>query len=59
MQGAAAGERGVPGTAERMLADAELAMLANVPAGRPVWAEITDRPDLNRLPRFTLARKVA
>ena len=59
VQGAAAGERGVPGVAERMLADEELALLANVPAGRHVWTDVTDRPDLNRLPRFTLARKVA
>ena len=59
VQGTAAGERGVPGVAERMLADADLALLANVPAGRHVWTDITDRPDLNRLPRFTLARKVA
>lgn len=59
VQGAVAGDRGVPGVAERMLADAELSLLADVPAGRPVWTDVIDRPDLNRLPRFTLARKVS
>lgn len=59
VQGAAAGDRGVPGTAARMLADADLSLAAGIPAGHPVWTSIDDRPDLNRLPRFTLARKAS
>lgn len=59
VQGTAAGDLGVPGTARRMLADDQLSLAAGIPAGRPVWSSIDDRPDLNRLPRFTLARKAA
>lgn len=58
VQGAAAGDSGVPGAAKRMLADAELGKLADVAPGTRIWTDIDDRPDLNRLPRFTLARKV-
>lgn len=58
VQGTAAGDSGVPGAARRMLADAELGGLAGLEPGHPIWTQIDDRPDLNRLPRFTLARKV-
>lgn len=58
VQGTAAGDAGVPGTAARMLADADLSLASGIPAGHPIWTSIDDRPDLNRLPRFTLARKV-
>ena len=59
IQGTAAGDHGVPGVATRMLADAELAQASGIPAGTKVWASVDDRPDLNRLPRFTLARRVS
>ena len=57
MQGADAGPLGVPGVVTAMRADDELAMLANIPRGRPVWTQVADRLDLNRRPRFTLARR--
>lgn len=59
VQGVAAGGAGVPGAAGALLADADLAARAKVPEGRPVFTSIADRIDLNGLPRFTLARKVA
>lgn len=58
VQGKAAGDHGVPGVAARMLADAELALASGIPAGTKVWTAVDDRPDLNRLPRFTLARRI-
>ena len=57
VQGADAGPQGVPGVVTAMRADDELAMLANIPRGRPVWTQVADRLDLNRRPRFTLARR--
>jgi release factor glutamine methyltransferase len=58
VQGLAAGLAGVPGVVRAMQADVELAMMIDVPAGRPVFTSVADRIDLNGLPRFTLARRV-
>jgi release factor glutamine methyltransferase len=58
VQGIAAGSSGVPGLVKAMHADAELATMIDVPAGRHVFTSVTDRIDLNGLPRFTLARRV-
>ncbi len=59
VQGDAAGRAGVPGVVTAMTADADLAMLANIPSGRAVWTKVADRLDLNRRPRFTVARRVS
>lgn len=59
IQGMAAGAAGVPGLVKALIADNELATMANIPAGRPVFTSVADRIDLNGLPRFTLARRVA
>ncbi len=58
IQGAAAGQSGVPGLVSGMIADEELSLLADVPRGRPLFTSVVDRIDLNGLPRFTLARRV-
>lgn len=58
IQGIAAGPSGVPGVTSSMRADADFSMIANIPAGRPVFTSVADRIDLNGLPRFTLARRV-
>ena len=52
------GETGVPWVLKSFVADAHLATMADVPAGRAVFEAISDRTDLNGLPRFTVARKV-
>jgi len=57
VQGESAGLHGVPGVARAMVADPELAALCATPAGHPLWTDVVDRIDLNRLPRFTLARR--
>jgi len=57
VQGIAAGMRGVPGVARAMAVDYEVAALTSLALGSPVWSEVTDRIDLNGLPRFTLARR--
>jgi len=57
VQGPDAGNAGVPGVVSAMHADDDLSMLANIPRGRPVWRDVVDRIDLNRRPRFTLARR--
>ena len=59
VQGNEAGTRGVPGVLTGWRTDLELATMANIPAGRPVFEKVVDRIDLNGLPRFTLARRVA
>ena len=59
VQGAAAGERGVPGVAAAVRADAELAARTGLEEGAPVFVDIVDRIDLNGLPRFTLARRAS
>jgi len=59
IQGLAAGAAGVPGLVKALVADNELATMANIPSGRPVFTSVADRIDLNGLPRFTLARRVA
>lgn len=59
VQGLAAGVAGVPGLATAMRADVELSTMTGIPAGRPVFTDVADRIDLNGLPRFTLARRVA
>lgn len=59
MQGLAAGIEGVPGLVSAMRADVELSTMTGIPAGRPVFTDVADRIDLNGLPRFTLARRVA
>lgn len=59
VQGLAAGARGVPGLASAMTVDPMLStMIPQVP-GASVWREVTDRIDLNGLPRFTLARRAS
>lgn len=58
VQGVAAGASGVPGVVGSWRTDVELASMANIPAGQAVFEQVTDRIDLNGLPRFTLARKV-
>ena len=56
-QGVDAGERGIPGLASGMVADADLAMMVNLPTGSALWNRVTDRIDFNGRPRFTLARR--
>lgn len=58
VQGVDAGPAGVPGVISALVADDQLSMLANTPIGRPLFTGVTDRIDLNGLPRFTLARRV-
>ena len=57
VQGPKAGMAGVPGVAAAMTADAGLAAQLGVPAGERLFTDVTDRIDLNGLPRFTLARR--
>lgn len=59
VQGTEAGQHGVPGVLAAMRADDDLSVLANIPLGRPVWTDVVDRLDLNRRPRFTLARRTS
>ena len=59
VQGAAAGAHGVPGVASAMLVDHGLATQLPLRPGERVWRDVTDRIDLNGLPRFTLARRSA
>lgn len=59
VQGEAGGAHGVPGVARAMVADHDIAAASSTRAGAPVWTEVVDRIDLNRLPRFTLARRTA
>jgi release factor glutamine methyltransferase len=59
VQGIAAGAAGVPGVMTATLASDELSLAANIPIGTAVWAEVHDRPDLNGLPRFTMAKRTA
>jgi release factor glutamine methyltransferase len=58
VQGLAAGARGVPGVVSAMTVDPLLSGLVNLPVGAKVFRSVTDRIDLNGLPRFTLARRV-
>ena len=58
VQGMAAGARGVPGVVSAMTVDPLLSGLVNLPLGAIVFRSVTDRIDLNGLPRFTLARRV-
>jgi len=57
VQGADAGLRGVPGVAKAMTADYEVAAITGLALGSPVWTDVSDRIDLNGLPRFTIARR--
>ena len=57
VQGAAAGESGVPGVATAMVADDALARAAGGDVGVALFTDVVDRIDLNGLPRFTLARR--
>jgi release factor glutamine methyltransferase len=57
VQGVDAGAAGVPGVISGAIADEYLATLANTPVGRALFTGVTDRIDLNGLPRFTLARR--
>lgn len=57
VQGADAGERGVPGLLLGMVADDATATHVDLPRGTQMWVDVNDRPDLNGLPRFTMARK--
>jgi len=57
VQGADAGERGVPGLLKGQEIDEELAGITGLRAGDAAWTSIQDRIDLNGLPRFTMARK--
>ena len=59
MQGNEAGLRGVPGVTRAMVADYEVASMANVPSGQRRWTSINDRIDLTGRPRFMLARRIA
>lgn len=59
VQGPAAGAAGVPGLTKLAVADAVLADRLGVPIGSPLFTDVTDRIDLNGLPRFTLARRAA
>lgn len=56
-QGVDAGLHGVPGLLRAATADAELALAQHTPEGRPLWTAVEDRPDLNRLPRYTVATR--
>jgi hypothetical protein len=58
VQGPAAGLDGVPGLVTAFRSDPELSTMINIPAGRAVFTDVVDRIDLNRLPRFTMARRV-
>jgi release factor glutamine methyltransferase len=58
VQGTAAGAEGVPAVAAAIRCDHTLSSMIDVLPGRTVFTDITDRIDLNRLPRFTLARRV-
>lgn len=57
VQGADAGDAGVPGVLAMCLAEGELAKGSGIPAGEGVYVDVVDRIDLNGLPRLTLARK--
>jgi release factor glutamine methyltransferase len=57
VQGTAAGLSGVPGATSALTADADLAALLGVPLGTHLFDSVSDRTDLNSLPRFTLARR--
>ncbi len=57
VQGADAGLHGVPGVAKAMTADYEVSAITGLTLGTPVWTEVSDRIDLNGLPRFTIARR--
>lgn len=59
VQGADAGESGVPGVLAACVADTDLAPRSGVRLGEGVFVDVVDRIDLNGLPRFTLARKRA
>lgn len=48
-----------PGLTKLAVADAVLADRLGVPIGSPLFTDVTDRIDLNGLPRFTLARRAA
>jgi release factor glutamine methyltransferase len=58
VQGTAAGAAGVPAVVAAIRCDHTLSSMIDVLPGRTVFTDITDRIDLNRLPRFTLARRV-
>lgn len=58
VQGTDAGMRGVPGITKAYNADFEIASLTEIAVGTPVYTEVSDRIDLNGLPRFTIARRV-
>lgn len=58
VQGNDAGMRGVPGITKAYTSDFEIASLTNISAGAPVYKDVSDRIDLNGLPRFTIARRV-
>ncbi|MDO8732500.1 MAG: HemK/PrmC family methyltransferase [Actinomycetota bacterium] len=57
VQGSDAAMRGVPGVAKAMTADYEVSAISGLALGTPVWTEVSDRIDLNGLPRFTIARR--
>ena len=57
VQGTDAGIRGVPGVAKAMSADYEVSAITGLALGTPVWTDVSDRIDLNGLPRFTIARR--
>jgi release factor glutamine methyltransferase len=57
VQGAAGGEHGVPGVAATMRADEDLAARTGLVPGSALFTDVSDRVDLNGLPRFTLARR--
>ncbi|MDO9486504.1 MAG: HemK/PrmC family methyltransferase [Actinomycetota bacterium] len=57
VQGTEAGLRGVPGVAKAMTADYEVAEITGLALGTAVWTDVSDRIDLNGLPRFTIARR--
>ena len=57
VQGTDAGLRGVPGVAKAMTADYEVSAITGLALGTAVWTEVSDRIDLNGLPRFTIARR--
>ena len=58
VQGTDAGMRGVPGITSAFASDFEIASITNIPAGAPVYKDVSDRIDLNGFPRFTIARRV-
>jgi methylase of polypeptide subunit release factors len=57
VQGPDAGMSGVPGVARAMTADHIVAAHSHTAAGAPVWTDVVDRIDFNRLPRFTICRR--